>query len=145
MTGILLQVETNVTLDLGLREPNLPRSLHIAGLDPATEYQFCVRAADLGDFGGPASTTYQCTEGIYTAPVPDQVPPPIGPVFVDCTNASVSATWTWTAPYPPAGITFVRFDYTWAGARTAMGNVPLRGRHEQLFDIDNHLPGWRCR
>ena len=118
-----VDVETNGTLALDLMDSGLTRRLTFKELDPATEYQFCVRAADLGDFGGPTSATYQCTEGIYTAPVPDQVPPPIGPVFVDCTNASVSATWL--APSPPAGITLVRFDYTWAGARTAMGNVPF--------------------
>ena len=50
------------------------------------------------------------------------MPPPTGTVFVDCTNASVSASWS--APTPTAGITLVRFDYIWAGARSVTGSVP---------------------
>ena len=113
-------------------DPAPASEIYLGGLEPASYYQFCVRAYPNLDF---YATEYQCVDG-FTAPTTAQAPPPVDVLFLECRNDRVVAAWDPPLILPGAPA-LSRFDYDWAGdaAGSVPAPAPLQPSYSAMTDI----------
>ena len=74
---------------------------------------------------------------VSRAPDITQVPVPITVLVLECLNDRVTVVWG--APTAETDLELVRFDYTWAGGRSATGTVPVVPPLQLVYSTNTNI------